>query len=459
MFIDREDELNTLERLVEINVSVIVYGLRGIGKTTILKKLKEHLEQKNIETLFIDGYAISNPIDLAKLLSIQETNEKQILIELMSRDNTVIIIDEFSTLFKTFSRRKEFSDLESVARFFRVLLQNRVERGGKSVILCSSAIGIVKKLTMRYFAPLFREFKIIRIERMAVDAGIALAKSLGLTDEKYATEVASLGQGNPFYIKKLAEVVRMGLPPEEALKKLLFEDTGDLNIYFMSLYEKLSPTERYIVHLVARGVSKYSLIREKLLQDPYIYLQKLLYEGILKKVKKSVKDANYYLTDSLFKAWLATRDIPSLGKLSFKTIRLSSLGFEALIREMFREIDRPLIIRDVNNSSVELVPYKSVFNWQKDDIEVDAICMEENAITIIEAHFWGVATKQKVKQLLRISNFVKKYFALDTHNLILVSYFGFDDSAKTLAKKHNIKLLTKTQLREIEKKLKRYYGF
>ena len=55
MFIDREDELNTLERLVEINASVIVYGLRGIGKTTILKKLKEHLEQKNIETLFIDG--------------------------------------------------------------------------------------------------------------------------------------------------------------------------------------------------------------------------------------------------------------------------------------------------------------------------------------------------------------------------------------------------------------------
>lgn len=74
MFIDREDELNTLERLVEINVSVIVYGLRGIGKTTILKN-KRAFWTKNIETLFIDGYAISNPIDLAKLLSTQETNE------------------------------------------------------------------------------------------------------------------------------------------------------------------------------------------------------------------------------------------------------------------------------------------------------------------------------------------------------------------------------------------------
>ena len=459
MFVDREEELNTLEGLVEINVSTVIYGLRGVGKTTILKKLKEHLEQKNIKTLFIDGYAISNPVDLAKLLSIQETNGKLILSELMSRDDTVIIVDEFSTLFKTFSRRKEFSDLESVARFFRVLLQNRIERAGKSVILCSSAMGIVKKLTMRYFAPLFREFKIIRIERMAVDASIALAKSLGITDEKSATDVASLGQGNPFYIKKLAEEVRMGLSPEEALKKLLFEDTGDLNIYFMSLYEKLSPTERYIVHLVAREVSKYSLIREKLLQDPYTYLQKLLYEGILKKVKKSAKDTNYYLTDSLFKAWLATRDIPSLGKISFKTIRLSSLGFEALVREMFREIDRPLTIKDANNTSIELVPYKSVFNWQKDDVEVDAICLEEDALTIIEAHFWGVATKQKVRQLLRISEFVKKYFALKIHNLILVSYFGFDDSANTLAKKHNIKLLTKAQLKEIERQLKRYYGF
>jgi len=459
MFIDREDELATLEKLVEINVSAIVYGLRGIGKTTILKELKKHLEQKNIKTLFIDGYAISNPIDLSKLLSIQEINEKHILTELLSMDDIVIIIDEFSTLFKTFSRRKEFNDLESVARYFRVLLQNRMKRGGKSVILCSSAIGIVKKLTMRYFAPLFREFKIIRIERMPIDASIMLAKSSGISDEKYATEIASLAQGNPFYIKKLTEEVRMGLSPEQALEKLLFDDTGDLNIYFMSLYEKLSPTERYIVHLVARDVSKYSQIREKLLQDPYAYLQKLLYEGILKKVKKSPRDTYYYLTDNLFKAWLATRDIPSLGKMSFKAIRVSSLGFEALIREMFREMDKTVSIQDVNNSLVEIGPYKSVFNWQKDNVEADAICLEENALTIIEAHFWGIATKHKINQLLRISEYVKNYFALNIRNLIVISYFGFDNDAKTLAKKYNIKLLTKVQLKEIQRKLRRYYGF
>ena len=53
IFINRIEELNTLEKLVKGGSRVLVLGLRGYGKTTLLMHFTEKLTKKNLHTIYI----------------------------------------------------------------------------------------------------------------------------------------------------------------------------------------------------------------------------------------------------------------------------------------------------------------------------------------------------------------------------------------------------------------------
>ena len=455
VFVDREKELGLLIEYVQNRIDVIVYGLRGIGKTMLLEELGKRLKDMGKETLFINGYEVVSPEDVATMIKSEATDPRIILSELFSKDSTVIIIDEFAAFMRIFVGKRVFPSLRRVAMFIRTLIEKRRRRGGESIILCSSAIGLVRRLAKRYFAPLFRQLKMFYLGPMSLEDARRLAEKLC---GEYSNEVIELVRGVPFYIVKMCEEINIGRKPIEAIEHLLSDPNGDLNIYFQALYDKLSPPERYILHLIARGVSRFSKISERVTFDISIYLKRLLLSDIVRKIRKGPKEVYYEINDPVFKAWLALQEIPSLGRLSIKSLIISSLSFEAMIREMFREITTEIEIEDFLGQKVTIRPAK-VVKYSKGKVDIDALLIHGDKAVVVECHFWGPAKEEKIEQLLKNARYVEDNLGLKVVDKILISYFGFEAQTTNLAKKQGIKLLAAQQLREIQKITKKNWGF
>lgn len=458
VFVDREKELKLLMEYVRNRLFVLVYGLRGVGKSAILRELARRLMASGEKVLYVDGLLITCTEDMAKLVGCEERDPRGVLSALLSLDDHVIIVDEFLYVFRALMNRRVLPSLEAIATYLRGLLVRRRERGGKSVILCSSSIGVVEKLTRDYFAPLFREMKVVLVEPLDMESAIRLAMSMGV-GKKDAMEIVSLVGGMPLYVIKMCEEVKSGLTPREALRKLLTEPTGDLNIYFTALYEKLTPEERLIVHLLARGITRYARLRERTHREPTVYLRKLMMEGLVIKVKKGPKDSHYVLKDRVFAAWLQLQEIPSLGRISFETVIVSSLAFEALVRDLLRMVTREIRITDALGRTVLVRPAREVVKWSRGGVDVDALVIEHDSIVVVEAHFWGAAGRDKVEQALRCSEVVRKYFSLPVRDVWVVSYFGFSEDAIERARETGVKLLSARELREIQRYTGIYLGF
>ena len=455
VFVNRKEELRLLMSYIDSKIDIVVYGLRGIGKTSLLEELKRRLESIGRDVILINGYAITSHKDVGVLIGSDVVDPRILLSELFLRDRTVIIIDEFTAFLRVFVGKRAFPSIKRTAMFLRTLIEKRRKRGGESIILCSSAIGLVRRLTRKYFAPLFRQLKMFHLEPMSLKDARKLAENLCA---KFSSEVVELVRGVPFYIVKMCEEINIGKTPLEALEYLLADPSGDLNIYFQGLYEKLSPPERYILHLIARGVSRFSKISERATFDISIYLKRLQLSDIIKKIKKGPKEAYYEIKDPVFKAWLAIQEVPSLGKMSIKSLMVSSLSFEAMVREMFREITTIVEIEDFLGRKVRIEPAR-VIRYSKDKIDIDALLIRDSEAIVVECHFWGPAKGEKIGQLLDNAKYVEQNIGLKVKDRILISYFGFDERTIELAKEKNIKLLSATQLREIQKKTKKKWGF
>ncbi len=456
IFVDRREELEALKKLVENKIHVLIYGLRGIGKSALLRKLKDELSPR-YDVLIIDGYRISSLRDISDIIGMDIVDSKSAISKLLSLDEKVIIIDEFSAFFEVLSRDEELRSGENVARLFRHYLQERRERSGNSIILCGSNIGVVRRIAMRYFAPLFREFKIIRVGNMPLSSILELAQSYGI-EREYALETAQLSGGNPLYAIKIIEEVLTGKTPQEALERLL-SPSGDLDIYFSVLFESLDVDERRILYLISRGFRRYKEIKAKSFKDPAAALRKLELNGLIYRVRKGKKFVEYEITDRLFKAWLQHQEVPSLGKKDIKTIIITSLGFEALVRELFRAINREITIRDAINRELKLEPFISVYNLKRGAIEIDLVAFTRNQEAIVaEVHFGEPAGRKKVLQAIRSAKTIEE-MGYRTKETLLISYFGFNKEAVKEAEKTEVKLLKEEQLREIERKLGISIGF
>ena len=460
-FVNREEEISIILKHVNIKSNIFVYGLRGIGKTTLLEQIRDILIREGKNVLFIDSYEILSPDDIFATIGERPTIDARYAIKtLLEMDDYVIIIDEFTSLVQTLARYRPFSKVYDVTRYIRSQIQSRKKREGESIIFSSSALGFVRRITMKYFAPLFREFKLLFIGPMSFESIYELALRHGLDDKK-AREVAEMAAGNPFYAKKIIEqTVTQKISPHEALFRLI-EPKGDLDVYFSALMENLQAEERYILHLIARGNNRFHEIENRLYKDPSPYLKRLEENGLLTKIKKSKKHSEYIINDKVFQAWLLNQEIPSLGKASKEAIYISSIGFEALIRELLRTITTKIKIKDWLGQEFEIPPFRTVFNVKESDYEIDAVGVRNNDAYVFEAHFWGKARFDKIKQLIKNTRKFAREYEIEIKEKIIVSYFGYELTEKELQqiRKLNIKLMTAKELRKLQKKIKINLGF
>jgi len=127
VFVDRDEELETLIGYINNKLDVIIYGLRGIGKTSLLEELADRLRSEGRSVISINGYEIASPQDVAILVGSEAQDPRILLSELFMKDQTVIIIDEFMAFLRVFVGRRALPSIKRAAMFLRALIEKKKE--------------------------------------------------------------------------------------------------------------------------------------------------------------------------------------------------------------------------------------------------------------------------------------------------------------------------------------------
>jgi len=291
--IDREEEIARLvgglsDPSKHINYALI--GPRRIGKTTILLKVKESLESREIMVVYADlsvykfspydfaqnvmsqitriyakdlgkvekasvvlGHLFKTLTKLKRLRLILEpsVDEKgqfsvQIRPELGETEDYrsvfVLAFDYANEVSRKSHRRiviiidefpsliefKRYSRLEAISELFRSVLEGREN---VEYVVSGSRVHFMRDILGKGESPLFGHFVILEIEPLSEKHAIELYKKTARCGQKEAVAAWKLVGGHPFYLIMLAENRKPNESLEETYKRILISPSGALNLY------------------------------------------------------------------------------------------------------------------------------------------------------------------------------------------------------------------------------------
>jgi len=232
-------------------------------------------------------------------------------------------------------------------------------------------------------------------------------------------------------------------------------EQGFLNEYFSALLDKFSWNEQEVLLAISKGLERFSEIERNVINAAQA-LESLLRKNMIMKVRKSRKDVRYLIKDRLFKMWLALQETPRFKKMSIRRAKLYSLGLEALARELFLTLKRPVRIRDVLGRTLLINPTREAKRYEGSLGEIDLIAISKEGETYVGEIYSGFrCKKEKVDELLKNMSLVERMGYKNIRGL-LITYFEFPNETIGYAKKLvlsgvEIYLLTYEQLKEISK--------
>ena len=449
IFINRDDELELLTRAIKTAGKVLIQGLRGVGKTTLLKKINE-----TANGIYIDFQNILRPRHLAKVIEEKtkinvDTDDPyeclEVLFSIAEDTEKLLIFDEFTELINRFGMLKPYrgsGGKESISMHLRSLLQ----KSKIPVFMSSTSMKTISEITGRYTKPLARAFDIIiTLHPLKIEDGaklaLAFANKLGISlEETYALKIAELTGGNPDYIRVLVYKLPKVVDNEDIIIETFNQELieGYFQVLFMGLQKELSPSENEVLRIIAHGFNRYSEI-DRLTRGINLNeaLASLLDRGLIRRIKLSKKEVKYTIVDKTLEAWLAMTEFPGLKAIPFKRLQISTLSFEALIRELFMNVHKPIEIKDYLGRTLFLDKIRSVYRYSGALGEVDAIIKTETQKVAAEIYFGEKCPPEKVNQLLRNIAITEKIEGSVDFG-ILISYFGFQKETIELAKQNEI---------------------
>lgn len=263
MFVGREKELKLINEFLSNKGALLVYGLRRVGKTTLINKAvieskKPYVyfeclkadEQKNV-SLFVRllneqiGFVDA---EFDSFLSVFKVLDKQY-------PGYVITIDEYSFMKQYYYQSKRYEDKadELDSEF-----QNIVDQYTKNInlIISGSSIHIMKRLT-EHKSPLYgRFFDVISVNQFNyLDA----KKMLDPIDEKTLVSLYSVFGGSPYVLERLE--------PHKTIKEnicnLILEENGKLRNHLNNnVINELEndPDLHDVLDVIKNGSKKYGEI-------------------------------------------------------------------------------------------------------------------------------------------------------------------------------------------------------
>ena len=247
-FCDRTLDLQTLSHwLTTQNPRLIsVLGLSGIGKTTLVKHFVDlNLQQfdlviwksiklsPSLDTIITDIFALINSD------SIQNGNKLTQLFNLLRQQRCLIILDDVQEIFTSGLAGQYKTEYKDYKTFFTMMTE--IEHQSTLILIgqeqCQEMLCLDEELY---------SVKCLELEKLD---NTEILKSLGLQDEESWLTLLNLYEGNPAYLKDVANLIKNIFLGK--VSEFLTEDslilTENMKSRFNELFERLSAIEQQIV--------------------------------------------------------------------------------------------------------------------------------------------------------------------------------------------------------------------
>lgn len=446
-FVNRKSELETLEKVYSNDRKelIVIYGRRRIGKTALVKesvKNKRHiyffaeetLEEENLRTFRkLVGYALENPLIAKAELTWEE------LFEILSKEEIVIIIDEFPNLIK--------SNRAIISKFQKIWdgIDSKLK-----LVLTGSSISLMESHILDYKSPLYgRRTLSIKLEPLKF---FYLKEFFPKKSWEELVRIYGITDGIPAYIKEVQFRLNAGENLEEVFQpnKPLFDEAEFL------LKTELREPARYfqILKAIAFGKTKFGeIVSFTGLPSSTVsqYLSNLQILHIIEekhpiREPEKRRNARYYLSDNYYHFWFRFVYPNRSQLLEFGYIEGFEEEYNQYLGFVFEKIAKQFLI-ELNKA--ERLPFRfaKIGKWWHKNEEIDLVALNEKEKKALFTEVkWKNLSKRESIGILKDLERKSKVMRLDGWE----KYYGL--VAKSIKNKEGLKEnLLIWDLRDFEK--------
>lgn len=310
MFIGRERELNSLEKLYASDKFefAVIYGKRRVGKTALINHFirnkkaiyfmgVESNDKQNLENFSknILEYGVGIQADTA-FLSFQAALEY--VFQLAEKERLILAIDEYPYVARS-SR--------SLASTLQLLIDKYKENSKLMLILCGSSMSYMEDHVLAYKAPLYGR-RTAQMKMQPFDFADACRYFKNFSDEDKALIYGIVG-GTPQYLLQMDDKLSI----EENIKNTFLNPTSSLfeepeNLLKQEVREPA--LYNAIITAIATGSTRMAEISTKVGAETSVcaaYLKNLLALGLVQKEtpygEKASRKSIYAIDDNMFRFW------------------------------------------------------------------------------------------------------------------------------------------------------------
>lgn len=310
MFIGRERELNSLEKLYASDKFefAVIYGKRRVGKTALINHFirnkkaiyfmgVESNDKQNLENFSknILEYGVGIQVDTA-FLSFQAALEY--VFQLAEKERLILAIDEYPYVARS-SR--------SLASTLQLLIDKYKENSKLMLILCGSSMSYMEDHVLAYKAPLYGR-RTAQMKMLPFDFADACRYFKNFSDEDKALIYGIVG-GTPQYLLQMDDKLSI----EENIKNTFLNPTSSLfeepeNLLKQEVREPA--LYNAIITAIATGSARMAEISTKVGAETSVcaaYLKNLLALGLVQKEtpygEKASRKSIYAIDDNMFRFW------------------------------------------------------------------------------------------------------------------------------------------------------------
>ena len=310
MFIGRENELNTLNKLYNSNrfEFAVIYGRRRVGKTALISEFT-----KDKDTIFFTGVETNAKQNLDNFSRcVMEYNTGiavntffpnfqaalEHVFNLSQNKRIVLVIDEYPYVARA---------SKSLASTLQLLIDKNKDSSKLFLILCGSSMSYMEDQVLAYKAPLYgRRTAQFKIKPFDFFEACSYFTKLSNIDKALAYGIVG---GTPQYLMLLDD----NLSIEENIKNTylnpsssIFEEPNNL------LKQEVREPAIYnaVITAIATGASKMNEISNKIDEDTSVcatYIKNLITLCIIKKEspygEKTSRKTIYSIEDNMFRFW------------------------------------------------------------------------------------------------------------------------------------------------------------
>ena len=438
MFIGREIELNNISKLLnKTNVSILIYGKRKVGKTTLIMNSLKNREDETIYFECIKSSLKDNIDNFVNILIerniLQFKIEFSSFIEVFKYLNTLnttfnIVIDEYPYL-------KSYTDSKIVDSIFQNIIDNHLKN--IRLFISGSHIGMMKDLLEEKNALYGRFTNVINLKELNYLECSNFYKNVSSYDK---LAFYSVFGGSPFINKFIDESMSL---KENIINTILNPISAVYNYVdnlLMTDYSSSVKAER-IFYAISNGKKKYNEIENKLGQEKNGLLSKqlkvLLDMEIVSKTfpinrPNDNKKVYYEINDNLLRFYYTyifnnKSALQVLGAESFYNTYIEptitnfiSHRFEEIVRVYFS-----LLVKSGKLSGIyNIGTYYYDDSVTKSNGEFDIAIEKTNSYDIYEVKYY--TSKMKLKEINEEVNQIKNIKGITIDKIGFVCTAGFE---------------------------------